>query len=175
MPATSPDAASLALACAEAGAADPAGPLHRERMLAGAYALAHYPDADGVPAVARQLAGNVRTMITLAGWVGRHPRPAVAGPALEIGCGPGRFLVEIAARVPAGVIGCDLRPGFLRIGRRLLDAGAVALPWRAEVRAFRPLVLRRPRPAGGPIGFVQGSLLRPPFAAAGIRWSPRCR
>jgi SAM-dependent methyltransferase len=110
------------------------------------------------------MAGNPKTLARLATWLDRHPVPkAATGAALDVGCGPGRLLFDLAARCPEGAIGFDLRLGMLRLARRLLEAGEASLPWRVHGRTFEPLTVRRPRVQGGAIRLVQGNLYRAPF------------
>jgi SAM-dependent methyltransferase len=152
------DPAALALACWQAGAADPAGAVFRERTLEGVFALAHYPEQASVPEVAAALRGNPASLARLGVWLDRHERPETGEPAIEVGCGPGRFLFELAPRCRAGVIGFDLRVGMLSLAQRLLERGTVSLPWRRDGRTFEPLAVSAPPACGGPIALVQGSL-----------------
>lgn len=66
--------------------------------------------------------------------------PPVAGRrVLDLGCGSGRWLLQLAARKPRQLVGCDFVAGMLlRAGEErqrhqaaLVQAGALALPFRA--------------------------------------------
>ncbi|MFI5075954.1 MAG: methyltransferase domain-containing protein [Vicinamibacteria bacterium] len=159
------DDASLAAACDAASALDPVGLLWRERMLEAVFTLAHYPEHATAP-IAESLRGNAVTLAGLGAWIDRHATPAMT-PALDVGCGPGRLLFDLAPRFAGGVIGLDLRVGMLRIARRLLDAGRISLPWRLHGRAFVPITVRAPRPVAPVVRLVQGSVYRAPVAPAG--------
>lgn len=151
-------------ACDALASADPASLEWRERQLEGAFALAHYPDTATVRELASDLGENVATMRQLADWIEHHRHP-VAWPAraLDVGCGPGRFVCELAPRFAGGVTAFDLRPGVLRLLRRLVMDGHAALPWRRLGREFQPLFVQAPAVPAGAVRLVQGNLLRSPF------------
>jgi len=125
------------------------GALSEERVLAGVFAQAHYS------------ARNADTLARLGAWLDRHALGA--GTALEIGCGPGRFLFELCRRFAGGAVGLDLRVGLLRIAARLLERGEVEFPWQGEAGRFAPMRLEAPARTGV-IRLFQGSLVHAPFA-----------
>lgn len=66
--------------------------------------------------------------------------PALAGRrVLDLGCGSGRWLLQLAARQPGQLVGCDLVAGMVLRAREererhqaaLVQAGALALPFQA--------------------------------------------
>lgn len=154
--------AAATAACAAAADGPDAG---REAALPAQYAVAHFPSAvqDAALTAALGVRDNATLIQRVAGWLAVHVRSA-AGPALEVGCGPGGLLETLAAPFSLGVVGFDLRLSMLRVARRLLGGGSVTLPFRMEGRRFAPLELRC-EPAKFPFHLVQGDLVAPPLEA----------
>ncbi len=81
---------------------------------------AEIPMPDAVPgAIARCLRTGLATL----------PRRSL-GPALDIGCGPGRSTVELAASVEGLVLGVDLSFPLIRLAARILQTGRISYPRR---------------------------------------------
>src|SRR5687768_8306571 len=125
----------------------------REHHLQTCFALAHFPPTGTPELLASTLATNPKTFEVLAAWIDSHA--ARNAPALEVGCGPGGFLVALASRRPA--VGFDLRIGMLRLARRLLDEERCTVSWRAEGRRIAHIELSAPR-TRFPVMLIQGSL-----------------
>jgi SAM-dependent methyltransferase len=125
----------------------------REHHLQTCFALAHFPPPGGPGLLASKLSANPETFALLADWIDRHA--ASDTPVLEVGCGPGGFLVALASRRPA--VGLDLRVGMLRLARRLIDERRCTVGWRAEGRRTAQVELRAP-PTRFPVTLIQGSL-----------------
>jgi SAM-dependent methyltransferase len=150
-----------------ASALEPDSPQFRETLLPAIYGLAHFPESATDPLLQRELSSNPMTLAALAGWLDRHPLPAqiAAHCALEVGCGPGRMLHELASRLPEGAIGLDLRLSMLRVGKRLAQRSEVYLPFRVEGRRFEPVRIVSPMTRTGSLHFVQGDITALPFEA----------
>ena len=147
------------------GRLDPTDVRWRERELEAVFGLAHYPEHCAEPRLERELANNPGTLRKLAELLQKHAD--TPGPTLEIGCGPGRLLHELAAVGLASLIGLDLRIGLLRIARQLRDDALVHLPSRTLGALFEPIVLSAPaapRDRSAQYELVQANLYRPPFA-----------
>jgi SAM-dependent methyltransferase len=165
---SSTDHEGAALACSEFSKLDPDSASFREAFLPGLYAAAHFPERLKHEVLRSELACNLELMTLIREWLRRHPSHAAhsAECALDVGCGPGRLLHEIASLLPKGIIGFDLRLSMLRIARRLVECADIFLPFRMEGRRFMPVrIFNTSRKDGGPIHFVQGDILSPPFLA----------
>lgn len=116
-------------------AAGPASGLQSIRQHVSSYAWDHWGEFDPAEAVASQ------------GDVPAQPRPGSLlralerglqqlspdlppGPVLDIGCGPGRTVAELAARSGRMVVGVDLSVALARVARAALSRGQVDYPRR---------------------------------------------
>jgi SAM-dependent methyltransferase len=88
-------------------------------------------------------------------------RPRVA-LALELGCGTGRGLHEIA-RTADRAVGLDRNPAFLRAARRLLAGNELPYARRMSGRSYARASVRAPS-ASLNVELVCGDVLDPPFA-----------
>jgi len=154
-------------AWARAAASDPASDAFREAMLPGQYAMGHFPEGLPDGALARELSCNARLVETVGAWLdeARPPEDTPADCALEVGCGPGRLLHELAGRLPRGALGLDVRLSMLRVASRLAEPGHVVLPFRVEGARFAPVRFAAPQPPAGPVHWLQGDGVQPPLVA----------
>ena len=157
----------VALACSEFGKLEPGSDSFREAFLPGIYAAANFPEGLEQEALRSELICNLELPALLRNWLGAHPPRAVisAACALDVGCGPGRLLQELAPLQPKGCIGFDLRLSMLRLARRVAGCGEVFVPFRIEGRRFIPLRVSNKGQNSVPLHFVQGDILSPPFEA----------
>jgi SAM-dependent methyltransferase/uncharacterized protein YbaR (Trm112 family) len=92
----------------------------------------------------------------------RLPSLAPVERAVELGCGPGRGLFELA-RTTDLVVGVDLQMGALRRARRLLRGEPLAYARRAAGRHYVAATVPAPPPPPSPIALVCGDALDPPL------------
>jgi len=158
---------SAALVCSEFGNLEPGSDSFREAFLPGVYAAANFPEGLEPEALRTELTCNLELPALLRNWLRAHPPRAVASAecALDVGCGPGRLLHELAPLQPNGCIGFDLRLSMLRLARRLADCSETFVPFRIEGRRFIPLRISKRRLNNDPLHFVQGDIISPPFEA----------
>ena len=165
LPALPGDAGAIE-ACRSCAGLEPGTPDFTEALLPAIFGLALYPAPDSRESRTLGIDRNLSTLAVLRGWLDRVPLPgAPASCCLEVGCGPGGILHELAPRFPGGAIGFDLRLGLLRLAARIADAGFATLPFRVEGTRFEPVRVGPGRRPGGPIRLVQGDLSSPPFEA----------
>ena len=94
------------------------------RQQVSAYTWEHYgefdpaEDSDAAVAAAGSMLAALRAGLELAGDVPE-------GPVLEVGCGPGRGTLELAARTDQLVLGVDLHLPMLRVAADVLRTGSV--------------------------------------------------
>ena len=88
-------------------------------------------------------------------------RPRVAA-ALELGCGVGRGLYELARGAEA-VVGLDRSGAFLRAAKVLLSGAELPFARRMAGRSYQRAAVRAPSAAGN-VQLVCGDVLDPPFA-----------
>jgi SAM-dependent methyltransferase len=166
-----PDDLPAALSrCTRLEATDPESPEFREELLPGKYALAHFPESPDAGRLSEELAPNQRLSGVLQSWLERHWTADERGKAsiLEVGCGPGRMLLEVSQTLPESLTGFDLRVSMLRVARRLADGGEVLLPFIIEGQRAQPLRIRAAPCRSGmrtAIRLVQGDVMDPPFEA----------
>jgi SAM-dependent methyltransferase/uncharacterized protein YbaR (Trm112 family) len=94
------------------------------------------------------------------------PAPTVAR-AVELGCGPGRGLYELARHADL-VVGVDLQLAALRRARRLFRGQPVAYARRAAGRHYRAATLTAPPPAPASIALICSDALDPPLVPGGF-------
>jgi SAM-dependent methyltransferase len=152
--------------CADLSVLDPASEAYREARLLGQHSAAQHPEACRALGLADELAGNVQTMGRLADLARSHPLPPDAPvPAiLDVGCGTGRMAADLSDVAQAGSVGMDLRVSLLRVASAVSSGWGAQVGFRSEGTRFEPLAIPA-HPATGPVRFVQGDILAPPFPA----------
>jgi SAM-dependent methyltransferase len=120
----SADTESLLGDCAGPGSAFDAA-----RQALSSYGFDHYGDLDPAAATEPSGARPGTARACLAQGLGLLPA-APSGPALDLGCGPGRAAFELAARTAGLVLGIDLSFGFLRLAQAVLREGRARYPLR---------------------------------------------
>jgi SAM-dependent methyltransferase len=137
----------------------PGEPAVDEAQLLGSFVAAHYPDHARLEAwSADELMGNPLLVAQLATWVEGH---APDGPALDLGCGPGRFTFELCRSRPA--IGMDLRMTLLSFAAALRERGRSVAPMRVEGERWSTLRVDHHQAKGSSSHFVLGDACNPPF------------
>src|SRR5262249_3225122 len=120
------------------------------------------PDGTPLPHMLDQLSTYLETwrdgFDALAAKLRERPR---VGLALELGCGTGRALFELAQRAEA-VVGLDRSGSLLRAARRLLHGEELHYARRLAGRNYESASLRAPARAGN-VGLVCADALDPPF------------
>lgn len=136
------------------------GPAPDDAALLGSFAAAHFPRCQGLPAwLGEELGGNEEVVAVLSSWVGQHALRG--GVALDLGCGPGRFVFELAADRPS--VGLDLRTTMLTLAAALQAAGRSTAPFRTEGSRWTALRIADDALRGRDAHFVQADALAPPF------------
>lgn len=108
--------------CAGAGSA-----FDSVRQHLSSYGWDHYADLDPTEPAGEDAPGAVaRCLHTALDLLGRPP----AGPAVELGCGPGRATFELAARLDGPVLGVDLSFPLAALAAGVLRRGRVRYPRR---------------------------------------------
>ena len=87
---------------------------------------------------------------------------APVGSAVELGCGPGRGLWELA-RGAGLVVGVDAQLAVLRRARALLDGEPLEYARRVVGRHYAPVRLAPPGPPAGRVALVCADALDPPL------------
>jgi SAM-dependent methyltransferase len=90
------------------------------------------------------------------------PPLAAGGRTVELGCGTGRGLYELA-RSGALVVGVDQQPAALRRARRLLRGEPLPYARRVAGRHYAPATVTPPPPAHAAVALVCGDALDPPL------------
>jgi SAM-dependent methyltransferase/uncharacterized protein YbaR (Trm112 family) len=120
------------------------------------YAGDHYADWSAPP-------GTSNVAATVEAAHAALP-PAPEGPALDIGCGPGRAAWQLARLTGRTVLGCDLNLSFLRQAQRLAVDGQAGWPRRRIGLVYDPaLALLPPEFAALPVDFWALDALQLPF------------
>jgi SAM-dependent methyltransferase len=136
-------------------------PLQSPQVLAALAAAG--PDGGPLPHLVEQLSSYLPSWETgfeaIAQKLRGRPRVAVA---LELGCGVGRGLSEVA-RSAGLAVGLDRSGAFLRAARILLSGNELRYARRMAGRVYQPAVIRAPAAVDN-VQLVCGDLLDPPFA-----------
>lgn len=138
----------------------PGGTFDIGRQHLSIYAGDHFADWTDPP-------GRSSMAETMATALAAAPA-APEGPALDIGCGPGRGGWEIARRTGRMTLGCDLNLSFLRLAQRLALDGAAVFPSRRIGLAYDRTLARLPEAcAAAPADFWA-------LDAQALPFPPRC-
>ena len=141
---------------------DPEDSEHRLAGLLGTYGVAHFPES-APPSLRGALVDQGLLPGTLSGWLAQHAAPA--GPALELGAGPGGLAPVWRSATPGPIVLVDRWWPNVWIASQLALHGQATVPWREVGCRFRPLQLRAPALRGIATPLVADAL-NPPFRAA---------
>lgn len=103
----------------------PGSPWDGQRLQASSYGWDHYGEFDPTPDGHGQ-AGSVARVLGETTKLA----PGLAGPVVDLGCGPGRSTFELAQRHEGLVLGIDLIPALLRCASGVLRHGRARYPRR---------------------------------------------
>jgi SAM-dependent methyltransferase/uncharacterized protein YbaR (Trm112 family) len=121
------------------------------------YAGDHFADWSSPPGTSWVAATAEAAMAAL-------PDGVPEGPALDIGCGPGRAAWQVARATGRAVLGCDLNLSFLRQAQRLAVEGRAAWPRRRIGLVYDPALAILPEDhASLPVDFWALDATRLPF------------
>jgi SAM-dependent methyltransferase/uncharacterized protein YbaR (Trm112 family) len=111
--------------------------------------------------------GPAAAQVGFGALAARLPAAPDVARAVELGCGPGRGLWELAQHAGL-VVGVDLQLGALRRARRLFAGEPVDYARRVAGRHYTPARLTPPAPSPSPIALVCGDALDPPLVPGGF-------
>ncbi len=154
----SADTESLVGDCAGPGSAFDA-----MRQALSSYGFDHYGDLDPVTAQAPPGARPGSARACLAEGLSMLPAPP-AGPAIDLGCGPGRTAFDLAARTDGLVLGVDLSFGFVRLAQGVLRAGRARYPLRRVGVVYDRREFSAPLPGAERVDFWACDATALPFA-----------
>lgn len=141
----------------------PESPWEYARALDSGYAAAHWGQEAALASLVRgAFALRAPDDPGVLGVGAGPPADPTAGPALDIGCGPGAGTFVLAERCAGPVLGVDLNPSLLRIARDA-SRGRVRFERRIEGLVYETIDLAVPAEHGDRLDFWVADAAAMPF------------